>query len=545
MSNPAADQQSSPQSSSQPLNIQPVQRAQGEQAEAEYPVLKIVLIDDNFIMREVIKSMLEHLEQNYQVNFKIYSSDNGVEGLGYTYVLNPDLIIVDSTLPKYSGREVMSYLVSNQKFHIENRVIVMAQSEVLDEMPDNFTKVTKGVMTFLPQLAYEVEQLLRIRAITKISALNLARFRLSRATLGWANTSDLLISHYYRTDIVTKLAIGVLWLLTQVVLSLHYMAFRLIATVPPDESVEQQKRDYAAYRVRYYPTLVTFFTSVFILILQVALFYGGSVVLLGFRIDDVFALSDDQRTIEFSLDNADSFEFDTENVQITPAGITLREQTIEQTQSRSSREPGTGVVVQDNSDGSPGTDTNVDIDSGNSAEQIVARGGSEAGVLDEPNVPGQAEVLAFSTTFDDSQRVEYPTEAQVVTLRQPIEFSKFVGLIELSDINNEFTSQESRFGPRISSPNPEKQIGYKLSPNGVNWYYYSEDANSWITDAGRAELANDVRQINNNAARYQQQFGAGDLYVRLVILSKEGNTAPVLNRLIVNKENYLVTQLGT
>lgn len=71
--------------------------------------MKLVLIDDNFAIRFLLKSFLAE----YFPDFDIFSAEDGISGLGLIYAVNPDAVIIDSTLPKYSGREVVEYVVTN------------------------------------------------------------------------------------------------------------------------------------------------------------------------------------------------------------------------------------------------------------------------------------------------------------------------------------------------------------------------------------------------------------------------------------------------
>ena len=78
---------------------------------------RLVILDDNYVIREVLKRSLGR--------YGIYTTDNGVEGLGYIYISKPDLIIIDTTLPKYGGLEVIEYLVTNQSLRERNTPILL------------------------------------------------------------------------------------------------------------------------------------------------------------------------------------------------------------------------------------------------------------------------------------------------------------------------------------------------------------------------------------------------------------------------------------
>ena len=107
---------------------------------------KIVLIDDNFAIRQVIKIFLTRLSNKFSIDLNIFSTDNGVEGLGFVYITSPDIVIVDTTLPKYSGREVLDYFVQNPKFQESGiNVIVLHEEKESDfKLPSNFQVISKN-----------------------------------------------------------------------------------------------------------------------------------------------------------------------------------------------------------------------------------------------------------------------------------------------------------------------------------------------------------------------------------------------------------------
>ncbi|MBN2015632.1 response regulator, partial [Candidatus Dojkabacteria bacterium] len=112
---------------------------------------KIVIIDNDFVIRQVIKSFLVRVFKNVE----LYSSENGVEGLGLVISTNPDLVIIDVTLPKYSGRELIEYLVSNPRFN-DMTVIVLNDGAKHLDLPDEYIKLDKKDPYFLHKLIKSV-----------------------------------------------------------------------------------------------------------------------------------------------------------------------------------------------------------------------------------------------------------------------------------------------------------------------------------------------------------------------------------------------------
>jgi CheY-like chemotaxis protein len=100
------------------------------------PALKVAIIDDSFAVRTGLKLILHAFFSVLQTHeATIYSAADGVEGIGYTLVAVPEIIILDTTLPKYSGRDLLVYLVSNQKFATGKiRIIVITDGQNSEEV---------------------------------------------------------------------------------------------------------------------------------------------------------------------------------------------------------------------------------------------------------------------------------------------------------------------------------------------------------------------------------------------------------------------------
>lgn len=69
-------------------------------------MVKIVLIDDHFLVRDGIRSLLEE-ENNYEV---IGEASDGIEGIDVVSTLKPDIVICDIKMPEISGIETVKRL---------------------------------------------------------------------------------------------------------------------------------------------------------------------------------------------------------------------------------------------------------------------------------------------------------------------------------------------------------------------------------------------------------------------------------------------------
>lgn len=87
-------------------------------------MIKVVLADDHFFVRDGIKSLLES-EKNIEV---VGEATDGQEALDVVTTTNPDLLIVDIRMPQYTGIEVVEKL-RNQNNPVKIIVLSMHESE--------------------------------------------------------------------------------------------------------------------------------------------------------------------------------------------------------------------------------------------------------------------------------------------------------------------------------------------------------------------------------------------------------------------------------
>lgn len=264
---------------------------------------KIVLLDDDYVIREVLKKSLSQ--------FQIFTTDNGVEGLGYIYLSNPDLIIVDTTIPKYDGLEVIDYLVSNVSLKKRNiPFIVMHEG---DKFPGvghtNVFFISKQDKNFLSILEKNVSTLIQ----EKIIITSGVRCYLANKLIHISNFSDRIQRRIeskksQKTNPLkgqkierrrlemselpaSTFFMWLIWILAQIDVSIILTIYTLITgRGTKDENLPQAEEDYKKFRVRYYPTLVTGIVALIFLLLQVTLFISGGVVLFNTKITSIFGL---------------------------------------------------------------------------------------------------------------------------------------------------------------------------------------------------------------------------------------------------------------
>ena len=101
---------------------------------------KILIVDDE-------KDILEFLSYNLKKEgFSIYTASDGLEGLGKTKKIKPDLIIVDLMMPKMNGIEMCENIRNDKKLSNVIILFLTARSEdytqiaALDSGADDFIK---------------------------------------------------------------------------------------------------------------------------------------------------------------------------------------------------------------------------------------------------------------------------------------------------------------------------------------------------------------------------------------------------------------------
>ena len=124
----------------------------------------VVLIDDNYAIRQLLKIFLSKISQKYSYEIKIFSTDNGAEGLGYVYITSPNIIIIDTSLPKYSGRDLLDYFIKNPKFRNDNTQVIILYEEIKTNLnlPNNFHLIDKKQIDSFQKITDTIKHILGI-----------------------------------------------------------------------------------------------------------------------------------------------------------------------------------------------------------------------------------------------------------------------------------------------------------------------------------------------------------------------------------------------
>ncbi len=546
--------------------------------------LNVVILEDNFFIREALKRLIGECsswnDQNIKINVDVFSSSNGVEGLGYIFVSDPDIILVDITLPKYSGREVLDYILTNASFHPNGRkVVILTDGQKKLDLPEGYVALNKRSESFVSDFVGVISQHSKSSSIK----LNLQKktnfwqkFRRGAISkiINQANKTDLLFE-----KIKAKRGWGLLlfipryfvWLVRQLICTIYLTILNLVTKKVEDANIKQKEDDYTELRVRYYPTLVTFFTGFVVVLIQVILLMtGGLTVYLwgdqNIRLTSVLANRSNE--VDVSFNNA---EYDSSLVEVSSEEIKLKPQIISMDSNEYSVEPMNDVESIKGVSTDPESPNNPD--SYPAEESSSPASGEVPGQSPEESSEDTAEKVNDSNLdefIDDSndpdnviinpESTSYPTDKPSITITNPVSYSSVKSIIEISNLNTKETSLDLDYQPNSKKFN----ITYQLSPDGENWYYYEDDLSKPIiaaenqvnVDTNNSEInrlwdktskgwesSNTVQEVNKYLVYFDQQFSTGEIYIKIFLHSLSGEYSPVITDIFIERELELVTNV--
>lgn len=253
-----------------------------EKEEAVYSESKeyvdIVVLEDNFYIRFVMRHLLGYLMKHAHKNLRLYSSEEGIQGLGYVMVTMPDLVIIDSTLPQYSGKEVLDFLLSNTRLMSNGVKVLILKDGQEGEGIDYGAQVktlVKRDKDFIQEFVYYID-------------LNL----LDGQSLQIAPSYDYVLSRSKKlvsisakvessaTDIVAiaplfKLFRSLRWFSQIFSINRNMVWLFLLTPRVVDDNVAQEKKDLLRYRVRSYSAFLITLLAFGFLVVQLVLLWLG------------------------------------------------------------------------------------------------------------------------------------------------------------------------------------------------------------------------------------------------------------------------------
>jgi len=98
--------------------------------------MKVCVIDDNVEILELLKNVLE------TTGNEVITSDNGRDGLSLILSEKFELVILDITMPEFSGFDIVRYLDDNEKLR-ENNILFLTAASIPDSELQKW--IDKGV----------------------------------------------------------------------------------------------------------------------------------------------------------------------------------------------------------------------------------------------------------------------------------------------------------------------------------------------------------------------------------------------------------------
>ncbi len=493
--------------------------------------IKIVIIDDDFVIRQCLKiALLSYFNESYDI--QLFSSSNGVEGLGLIYVVEPDVIIIDSTLPEYSGRELIDFLKTNPKF--SNKTVVELDDSAKSQLPLESAIYDKRDNSFVDNLIKTIANKYSISQNHPKSLRFKLKTFLVKKTIFWGNIVDQISFKIFNSNNVLQKLINLpAWLITQIISSMFLAILSTITGFIDDSNIEQNEYDKTRFRVKTYPTLVTLIGSALLFLFQISLFVTGGLIVGGNKITSIFADMNPSYDVNFLNSDYDGSKLTVNSDMIelkqivTTVSVPLENQTPQQSEQQQPEPQQTPEVTPQPEEQSPQPVSGPEVQ------------GIETGNLDP------------QTT--EQTTITYSTENPVITFKDKINFTNLISIVEESSIN---TKAESMPDQNSNDPKrkplsaeeiktrtfPSNTITYQLSPNGTDWYYYGGEA-FWEKTSAGFESSNTIQEVNWYLNLYVSQVGNNDLYVR-AYLHSDGNTEVTVNSLTVNREVQVIARVN-
>lgn len=236
--------------------------------------LNIVLIDDNFAIRQVLKQMFSRIAKKYTLDIHTFTSNNGVDGLGLIYITKPSLILVDTTIPKFSGKELIDFVIHNDDFYSENIKVIVMHDDLKNKLnlPHEFTLINKASSNFYNKLEESILTECKIWNTYE----NATFFKtLSSRILREANNQDLSEHRLGGSKGAKKLTNNLKKIFYEVLAGSLLTLLIIIYGKPFDQNTSQYEKDLSVLNFKYYPTFAVMLITFTMFFINVFLFSFG------------------------------------------------------------------------------------------------------------------------------------------------------------------------------------------------------------------------------------------------------------------------------
>jgi len=249
---------------------------------------KILIIDSDISIRFVLKKLLQRYTDS-----TIFTSDDGVQGLGYALIIKPDIIVIDATLPKYSGLELVDYLTTNKKFKDTEIILLHETKNTFKENELRYHQLEKENNDFPQNLISFIFGLFpdRNRKLKSSFLLKVIN-SVSRRIIFYSNTASIFIERKTGYNIFAGFFNGFVFLINQIITSFYLLSFFLfMGKTFKEESIKGGSEEENRFRVRMYPAIGFITATIFLIIAQIVLILLSVVTVALFSAKYVLAAS--------------------------------------------------------------------------------------------------------------------------------------------------------------------------------------------------------------------------------------------------------------
>lgn len=250
--------------------------------------LKILIVDDSFIIRTVIKRILREITESRGKLIEIHTSENGVEGMGYIMLSKPDILIIDSTLPQYSGVELGAFLSEHQTeidSFTDIKTIILHYDENYPKTFESFLLFSKSSKDFLKNLITLLKinidkyfldnSLLRLPANYNLTKKEKFLISLGSKAVYWSNKADYVFNN--KSELLSEKILSYFnWIIIVMITDYYFLTFSLFVSRTFEDNLVQDEKDKSKYRVTYYPKLIFGIMALGIVIIQILALLAGT-----------------------------------------------------------------------------------------------------------------------------------------------------------------------------------------------------------------------------------------------------------------------------
>ena len=118
--------------------------------------MKICIIDDNVEILELLKNILE------ATGNEVFTVDNGRDGLSVILSEKFKLVILDITMPEFSGIDIVRYLDGHEKLKDQNILFLTAASVQDSEIQQWLDKGVKACLKKPADMDKLFEQVMKV-----------------------------------------------------------------------------------------------------------------------------------------------------------------------------------------------------------------------------------------------------------------------------------------------------------------------------------------------------------------------------------------------